>query len=84
MVVAAHRPAPSRVAGEARVRASAAMDRYASGDDAAFADLYDALAPRLYGFLLRLTGERGAAADLLQQTARGPARPFREKSTSFG
>ena len=68
VVVAARRPAPSDVTDEARVRASAAMDRYASGDDTAFADLYEALAPRLYGFLLRLTGDRSAAEDLLQQT----------------
>ena len=33
--------------------ANQAMDRYAGGDASAFADLYDALAPRLYGFLIR-------------------------------
>jgi RNA polymerase sigma-70 factor (ECF subfamily) len=56
------------VSGEPRVRASEAMNRYASGDDAAFSELYESLAPRLYGFILRLTGERSAAEDLLQQT----------------
>jgi RNA polymerase sigma-70 factor (ECF subfamily) len=56
------------VSGEPRVRASEAMDRYASGDDTAFSELYESLAPRLYGFILRLTGERSAAEDLLQQT----------------
>jgi RNA polymerase sigma-70 factor (ECF subfamily) len=44
------------------------MERYARGDDAAFADVYDALAPRLYGFLRRRTRDSGAAEDLVQQT----------------
>ena len=44
------------------------MDRYASGDDAAFSEVYDALAPRLYSFLLRLVRNSAAAEDLLQQT----------------
>jgi RNA polymerase sigma-70 factor (ECF subfamily) len=44
------------------------MNRYAAGDDAAFAELYEALSPRLYGFLLRLSGDAATAEDLLQQT----------------
>ncbi len=56
------------VGDEDAKRASEAMDRYASGDDAAFGDLYDALAPRLHGFLLRLTSDATRAEDLLQQT----------------
>jgi RNA polymerase sigma-70 factor (ECF subfamily) len=44
------------------------MERYAGGDEAAFAVVYDALAPRLYGYLLRQTRERARAEDLLQQT----------------
>lgn len=48
--------------------ASAAMDRYASGDDSAFGDVYDAMAPRLYGYLLRQTRDPVRAEDLLQQT----------------
>ena len=48
--------------------ASAAMDRYASGDDAAFGALYDALAPRLSSFFLRRTSDRSRVEDLLQQT----------------
>ena len=31
--------------------ADAAMERYSNGDEAAFAELYDAIAPRLLGFL---------------------------------
>jgi RNA polymerase sigma-70 factor (ECF subfamily) len=48
--------------------ASAAMDRYACGDDAAFAELYDLLAPRLSSFLVRRTRDAAYAEDLLQQT----------------
>jgi len=51
-----------------RSEADAAMERYAGGDDAAFAQVYDALAPRLYGYLLRQTRDRARAEDLLQQT----------------
>ncbi len=47
---------------------SAAMDRYANGDDSAFGELYDRLAPRLLGFLFRQTGDRTRAEDLVQQT----------------
>jgi RNA polymerase sigma-70 factor (ECF subfamily) len=47
--------------------ANQAMDRYAAGDAAAFADLYDALAPRLYGFLLRQLRNPTIAEDALQQ-----------------
>jgi len=46
----------------------AAMERYASGDAAAFSDLYDGLAPRLYGYLLRQTKDFSRAEDLVQQT----------------
>ncbi len=45
-----------------------AMERYAAGEDAAFADVYDALAPRLFGYLLRQTRDRAKAEDLVQQT----------------
>jgi len=48
--------------------ADRAMDRYASGDSAAFSELYDLLAPRLYAFLLRTTHSRWEAEDLVQQT----------------
>jgi RNA polymerase sigma-70 factor (ECF subfamily) len=45
-----------------------AMERYAGGDEAAFGELYDAIAPRLYAFLLRQTRSEAAAKDVLQQT----------------
>ena len=48
--------------------ASAAMDRYARGEDAAFGELYDWLAPKLLGFLYRQTRDRARAEDLVQQT----------------
>jgi RNA polymerase sigma-70 factor (ECF subfamily) len=51
-----------------RSEADAAMERYASGDDAAFGLVYDAIAPRLYGYLVRQTREPARAEDLLQQT----------------
>ena len=49
-------------------RANAAMERYASGDEAAFAELYDAIAPRLLRFLRGATRDTFAAEDLMQQT----------------
>lgn len=45
-----------------------AMDRYAQGEDAAFEEVYDRLAPRLHGFLLRQTRDRARAEDVVQQT----------------
>ena len=48
--------------------ANDAMERYADGDDAAFGIVYDALAPRLWGFALALTGSEVASDDVIQQT----------------
>ncbi len=48
--------------------ANAAMDRYAAGDDTAFSELYDLIAPKLHGYLLRQTRDAARADDLLQQT----------------
>jgi RNA polymerase sigma-70 factor (ECF subfamily) len=42
------------------------MDRYATGDATAFAELYEQLAPRLRSFLLRLCGKPRLSDDLLQ------------------
>jgi RNA polymerase sigma-70 factor (ECF subfamily) len=66
------RPARSINRGDAGVEvkpdaaANLAMERYASGDDGGFSELYDAIAPRLHGYLLRRSRDR--ADDLLQQT----------------
>ena len=48
--------------------ADAAMERYSNGDGAAFAELYDAIAPRLLGFLRKATRDAVATEDLMQQT----------------
>jgi RNA polymerase sigma-70 factor (ECF subfamily) len=82
MVLPALGPLPSRRAArvlwgpvrgtssgvQPRTDADFAMERYAGGDSAAFAQVYDALAPRLYGYLLRQTRDRARTEDLLQQT----------------
>jgi RNA polymerase sigma-70 factor, ECF subfamily len=44
------------------------MERYAAGDDAAFAALYDALAGRLYAYLRRHVPDPHGCDDLLQET----------------
>ena len=44
------------------------MERYSRGDEAAFAELYDAIAPRLLGFLRKATRDSDVAEDLMQQT----------------
>jgi len=48
--------------------ANLAMERYAQGDESAFADVYDAVAPRVHAYLIRQTRDRVMADDLLQQT----------------
>lgn len=48
--------------------ATAAMERYASGDESAFASVYDSVAPRVHAYLIRQTRDRAVADDLLQQT----------------
>ena len=45
-----------------------AMDRYATGDDAAFVILYDVLAPRLLAFLRRGLHDDALARDSLRLT----------------
>jgi RNA polymerase sigma-70 factor (ECF subfamily) len=44
------------------------MERYSHGDDAAFGELYDAIAPRLLGFLRKATRGGATTEDLMQQT----------------
>jgi len=51
-----------------RTSADIAMDRYASGSDAAFGEVYDAVAPRIFGYLRRHTKDTALAEDLVQQT----------------
>lgn len=45
-----------------------AMSRYADGHDAAFGQIFTALAPRLHAFLRRLCGSPDLAHDLVQET----------------
>jgi RNA polymerase sigma-70 factor (ECF subfamily) len=61
---------PARAANDARTHAELdrLMDRYATGDGAAFVELHRLLAPRLRMFLLRLCGQPRLADDLLQDT----------------
>jgi RNA polymerase sigma-70 factor, ECF subfamily len=49
-------------------RLAAAMERYAVGDEAAFDELYDLLAPRLFAYLLQRTRDRSLSEDLVQRT----------------
>lgn len=48
--------------------ADTAMWRYADGDETAFAELYDALAPVVIGYLRRRTRDRDLVEDLVQET----------------
>jgi RNA polymerase sigma-70 factor (ECF subfamily) len=43
------------------------MERYCGGDREAFGLLYGRLAPKLFGYLNKLTADRATAEDLLQQ-----------------
>jgi RNA polymerase sigma-70 factor (ECF subfamily) len=49
-----------------RARIDQAMNRYARGEDAAFADVYRYGAPRVRGFLLQLSRSSALAEDLTQ------------------
>jgi RNA polymerase sigma-70 factor (ECF subfamily) len=44
-----------------------AMDRYARGDDEAFDEVFRQGSPRVFGFLLRVCGDRAVAEDLTQE-----------------
>jgi len=44
------------------------MARYCDGDASAFRELYAAVSPRLYGYLVKMARHRSLADDLLQQT----------------
>ncbi len=44
------------------------MAKYCDGDPSAFRELYATVAPRLYGYLVKMSRSRAIADDLLQQT----------------
>lgn len=44
------------------------MSRYCKGDASAFRALYERVAPRLLNYLLRMSGQRSVAEDMLQLT----------------
>lgn len=44
------------------------MAKYCDGDANAFRELYAAVSPKLYGYLVKLTRQRSLADDVLQQT----------------
>jgi RNA polymerase sigma-70 factor (ECF subfamily) len=44
------------------------MARYCDGDASAFRELYAAVAPKLYGYLVKMARAKAIADDLLQQT----------------
>jgi RNA polymerase sigma-70 factor (ECF subfamily) len=48
--------------------ADAAMERYARGEDAAFAVVFDAVAPHVHRYARRALRETSAADDIVQQT----------------
>lgn len=56
-----------RTADASGAAVDAVMDWYARGDDAAFDELYRRAAPRVRGFLLRLSGNPSAADNLTQE-----------------
>jgi RNA polymerase sigma-70 factor (ECF subfamily) len=60
--------APEKGKSVSERRADLAMSRYADGDDAAFREVFQELAPRVHAFLRRLTGSEDAARDLVQET----------------
>jgi RNA polymerase sigma-70 factor (ECF subfamily) len=51
-----------------KLRADAAMERYADGDDVAFGELYDLLRPRLLAFASRRIRDASEAEELVHET----------------
>ncbi len=66
VLTAQREPVVAHRTGEAVL--NALMDRYASGDDTAFQELYAHLGPRVSRFLLHLTGSPAVAEELTQET----------------
>jgi RNA polymerase sigma-70 factor (ECF subfamily) len=56
------------VRGVRELANDAAMERYAAGDETAFADLYDGLGPLVMAYLSRRTRDRALVEDLIQET----------------
>ncbi|NWN33385.1 RNA polymerase subunit sigma, partial [Klebsiella michiganensis] len=54
-------------ASASRERLVASLARVAEGDQAALRAVYDATAAKLFGVCLRISGDREAAEDVLQQ-----------------
>ena len=61
-------PTSERPPGPDNRVANQAMDRYADGDTSAFPILYDAIAPRIEGFVKRRTRDASRIDDIVQQT----------------
>src|SRR3954454_14581963 len=61
-------PIFERPPGAGDAVANEAMDRYADGDASAFPLLYDAIAPRIEGFVRRRTSDASRIDDIVQQT----------------
>src|ERR1044071_3425660 len=61
-------PTPERPAEPGNRVANEAMDRYADGDASPFPILYDAIAPRIEGFVRRRTRDASRIDDIVQQT----------------
>ncbi|MBD7956325.1 ECF RNA polymerase sigma factor SigK [Microbacterium sp. Sa4CUA7] len=53
--------------GTARDHAAELLSRVADGDQAAFARLYDLLAPRVFGLILRVLVDRSQSEEVLQE-----------------
>src|SRR5262249_3668728 len=63
-----HLPPAAPLPAPERSRLDVLMSRYAEGDDAAFAELFSGLSPRLNGFWRRLGCSTHLADDLTQET----------------
>ncbi len=68
LAVSEARTSARRAPDPASIALDAAMDRYARGEDSAFEEVYDGLAPRLQSFLMRYTHDRARVEDVVQQT----------------
>src|SRR5207237_10329888 len=58
----------SAMSASPRPRLEFAMERFAAGDDAALAEVYDLGSPAVFSFLMGLCRDRQLAEDLTQET----------------